>query len=253
MAARRYYDADMAGFSIPAAEHSTITSWGIENEALAYQNMLDKFAGKDQLVAVVSDSYDLFHAIDHIWGEQLADKVRNNGGTIVIRPDSGDPITIVTTTIEKLMDKFGYHTNSKGYKVLPDFVRVIQGDGISRHTIELILKAMKFRQLSADNIAFGMGAELLQKINRDSLKFAMKASAIEISGNWQDIYKKPATDTSKASKKGRLAVICDDQSHLTTIKLSELNGRNNLLQKVFSNGKLLINQNFEQIRQRANG
>src|SRR6185369_70114 len=32
VAARRYYGADMAGFSIPAAEHSTMTAWGRERE-----------------------------------------------------------------------------------------------------------------------------------------------------------------------------------------------------------------------------
>merc|ERR1719181_762709 len=30
--ARKYYGEEMAGFSIAAAEHSTITSWGRENE-----------------------------------------------------------------------------------------------------------------------------------------------------------------------------------------------------------------------------
>lgn len=29
--ARRYYGADMAGFSVPAMEHSTVTSWGRES------------------------------------------------------------------------------------------------------------------------------------------------------------------------------------------------------------------------------
>src|SRR5215472_11304053 len=41
---RKYYESrDMEGFSIPAAEHSTITSWGRENEARAYENMLAQF------------------------------------------------------------------------------------------------------------------------------------------------------------------------------------------------------------------
>ena len=56
MAARRYYNADMAGFSIPAAEHSTITSWGRDGETAAYANMIQQLGGEGRLVAVVSDS-----------------------------------------------------------------------------------------------------------------------------------------------------------------------------------------------------
>ena len=43
LAANQYYDCDMAGYSIPAAEHSTITGWGRENEAQAYDNMITQF------------------------------------------------------------------------------------------------------------------------------------------------------------------------------------------------------------------
>lgn len=52
--ARQYYDEPMAGFSIPAAEHSTITSWGKDGEAAAFDNMLTQYS--EGLVAVVSDS-----------------------------------------------------------------------------------------------------------------------------------------------------------------------------------------------------
>ena len=60
LGARKYYNEPIAGFSIPAAEHSTITSWGRENEVEAYRNMLKQFAKPGALVAVVSDSYDIF-------------------------------------------------------------------------------------------------------------------------------------------------------------------------------------------------
>src|SRR5690606_38536044 len=119
MAARRYYGADMAGFSIPAAEHSTITSWGRDGESAAYANMLKQFGGAGRLLAVVSDSYDLWNAIDNLWGGELKAQVEAMGGTLVVRPDSGDPVEVVPLAIEKLMAKFGYRTNSKGYRVLP--------------------------------------------------------------------------------------------------------------------------------------
>ena len=56
---RKYYHEPMAGFSIPAAEHSTMTSRGEERETEAYDNMIEAFGGKDKRVAVVSASYEL--------------------------------------------------------------------------------------------------------------------------------------------------------------------------------------------------
>src|SRR6202021_2012724 len=88
-----YYHADMPGFSIPAAEHSTITSWGRENEAAAYRNMLERFPMG--LVAVVSDSWDIRNAVRKIWGQQLRDKVEARNGTLIIHPDSGEPAEVL--------------------------------------------------------------------------------------------------------------------------------------------------------------
>ena len=252
VAARRFYSADMAGFSIPAAEHSTITSWGREGEVAAYKNMLKQFAGKDKLLAVVSDSYDLWNAIDNLWGGELKAQVEVSGGTLVVRPDSGEPVKIVPEAIERLMSAFGYSVNSKGYKVLPPCVRLIQGDGVSVNSIEAILEQMQFRGLSADNVAFGMGGELLQKVNRDTQKFAMKASAICIDGQWRDVYKDPITDVGKRSKKGRLALITAN-GKFETVRRDTVNSEENTLISVFRNGQLLMDYNFDDVRARARG
>lgn len=251
VAARRFYDADMAGFSIPAAEHSTMTAWGREREADAYANMLDQFAGPSKMVAVVSDSYDLWHAIDNIWGGPLRQRVIDNGGTLVVRPDSGDPVKIVTESLERLMKIFGATENSKGYRVLPDFIRIIQGDGISRHSIPKILQAMKERKQSANNITFGMGGELLQKLDRDIMSFAMKASAIRIDGQWRDVYKDPVTGPEKKSKRGRLALVENRRGEMETIRLEELGQRENLLLPVYRDGRILVETDFDQVRARA--
>ncbi|WP_297925923.1 nicotinate phosphoribosyltransferase [uncultured Agitococcus sp.] len=251
VAARRYYQEPMAGFSIPAAEHSTITSWGRDGEQAAYANMLKQFSGQGKLVAVVSDSYDLWNAIDNLWGTELRDAVMNSGGTLVIRPDSGDPVQIVSTTIEKLMAKFGFRTNSKGFKVLPDCVRVIQGDGICLSSIEAILVEMTKRGLSADNIAFGMGGELLQKVNRDTQKFAMKASAVCVNGVWRDVFKDPITDSGKRSKKGRLALVKNSEGQYQTIREQDLGQQQNQLRVVYRNGVLLVDESLAKIRARV--
>jgi nicotinamide phosphoribosyltransferase len=249
LALRDFYAAEMPAFSIPAAEHSTITCWGRDREAEAYGNMLAQFAGKGRVVAVVSDSYDLFHAIDELWGRQLRDRVVASGGTLVIRPDSGDPVTIVCESLERLMARFGHSTNSKGYRVLPSYVRLIQGDGVSPAAIARILDAMAARGLSAENVAFGMGGELLQNMNRDTLKFAMKASAIEIGGHWSDVYKDPVTDVGKRSKRGRLALMRNDGWR--TVRAESVDPRDNALRTVFRDGRLLIDETFDTVRARV--
>lgn len=251
MAARKFYRADMPGFSIPAAEHSTITAWGREHEVSAYQNMMEQFSGKHKRFAVVSDSYDLWNAVEHIWGETLRDSVINTPGTVVIRPDSGNPVQIVVECIERLMAIFGAETNRKGYRVLPDYIRLIQGDSVSRFSIPKILQAMKEQHQSADNITFGMGGELLQKVDRDLMSFAMKASAVRIFGTWRDVYKNPRTGPEKASRRGRLALVQQDNGALQTIRLESLGQRRNLLRPVYRNGELLIDATFDQVRQRA--
>ncbi len=250
VAARRYYKADMAGFSIPAAEHSTITSWGRVGETAAYANMLKQFGGSNKLVAVVSDSYDIWNAIDNIWGAELKTQVENTGGTLVVRPDSGEPIEIVPQAVERLMAKFGFTINTKGYKVLPACVRLIQGDGVCATAIEAILAEMKKRGLSADNVAFGMGGELLQKVNRDTQKFAMKASAICIKGVWRDVYKDPITDQGKRSKKGRLALI-KENGKFKTVARDTVDVAANQLVTVFNNGQVTIDYTLDEVRQKA--
>lgn len=253
--ARRLYGASMAGFSIPAMEHSTVTSWGRNGEVAAFGNMMDQYARPGALVACVSDSYDLWNAVSNIWGDTLRERVLQSGATIVVRPDSGDPLTVPVQTIELLGERFGFEVNQKGYKVLPSCVRVIQGDGITVKSIPVILDNLLRAGWSADNLAFGMGGGLLQQVNRDTMKFAMKANAMEIGGKWQDVFKDPITDSGKTSKKGVLSLVRSTgigNSQWRTIRRSELcPGEIDNLVKVFENGELLVDQTFDQIRSRA--
>lgn len=249
-----HYAAPMAGVaaSIPAAEHSTITSWGRGNEADAFENMLNKFGSG--LVAVVSDSYDIFNAVDNIWGDELKDRVENMDGMLVVRPDSGDPTVIPVMVVKGLDAKFGSTVNSKGYKVL-NHVRVIQGDGINLESITEILDSLIREGYSVSNLAFGMGGALLQASDRDTLGFAMKCSAACVDGEWRDVYKDPATDAGKKSKKGRLALI-DKDGVMTTVREDELTGDMrypgvNKLVTVFQDGKMLHRPKWNDVVTRA--
>lgn len=248
---RRYYQEVMAGFSIPAAEHMTITSWGRENEAKAYDNMLTQFAKPGKLVAVVSDSYDIYNACEKIWGSELRQKVIDSGATVVIRPDSGTPSVVVRKVCEILAEKFGYSTNRKGYKVLNN-VRIIQGDGVDLASIPEVLSNLVAGGFSASNVAFGMGGALLQKCNRDTMSFAMKASAVKINGEWRGISKDPVTGSEKRSKAGRLDLVNTPTGFVTEVLGPFDPFDDSALETVFENGKVLNNPKFSEIRERAN-
>ena len=254
LGAMTYYNSDVCGFSIPASEHSTITAWGSEGELDAFKNMIEQFAGEGKIFACVSDSYDIYAAAGEKW-PSLKQQLLDKGGTLVIRPDSGDPITTPIKVINILMDKFGYNTNNKGYKVLPSYVRVIQGDGLDYNTLSLLIENMIVEGLSLDNIAFGMGGALLQKVNRDTLKYAMKASArCDSNGKWHDVFKDPITDPNKTSKKGRLGLVYNcgiGSCSYKTVPKSIADSKENLLRTVFRNGELLIDEDFDTIRKRA--
>jgi nicotinamide phosphoribosyltransferase len=251
MAARRYYGADMAGYSIPAAEHSTITAWGRNRERDAYANMLARFEGDGALVAVVSDSYDLDAAVNGLWGDVLRDAVLAHRGTLVIRPDSGDPVETPLRVLESLWSIFGGHVNAKGFRVLDDHVRVIQGDGMSPVTITRLIDRLVEAGFALDNIAFGMGGGLLQSVNRDTLAFAMKADAMrDDAGVWHDIAKNPVTDPGKRSKPGRQAVVMEGGVPCA-VRLDDLGGRDNLLCEVWRDGRLLTQHDFEAVRERS--
>jgi nicotinamide phosphoribosyltransferase len=251
MTANRYYKTPMAAFSIPAAEHSTITSWGKENEAEAYRNMLRNFAKPGALVAVVSDSYDIYNACEHIWGETLRQEVKDSGAIVVVRPDSGHPPTVVLNCLRLLESKFGSTVNSKGYKVLNN-VRVIQGDGINRDSIYAILDAAVKAGFSATNIAFGMGGALLQQHNRDTQKFAMKCSHIVADGLEIDVFKEPVTDSGKRSKKGRLDLeVFEGRFTTGRVPVGKEKLPYSIMETVFLDGEVLKEYTLDEVRARA--
>jgi nicotinamide phosphoribosyltransferase len=250
--AREYYSASVAGFSIPAAEHSTITSWGRADEVKAYSNMVAQFGKPGALLAVVSDSYDIYEAC-RMWGTELKQQVVDSGATVVIRPDSGDPVEVLPKMFNILGETFGYTTNAKGYKVLNN-VRILWGDGINQLSIRSILtKIVDFGGWSADNIAFGMGGALLQQLDRDTQKFALKCSSACIDGTWVDVQKDPITDTGKKSKKGRVTLWTSGGEFQTSVEqpkgwTDKGTVWTEALEEVYRDGRLVKETTFEEVR-----
>jgi nicotinamide phosphoribosyltransferase len=249
--ARDYYGCEMAGYSIPAMEHSTVISWGRINEVDAYYNFIKQYARPGSIIAMVMDSYDIDEAITRVVGERLKDTIINSGAKVVFRPDSGVPREMVMRVLGYLSDIFGYTVNNKGYKVLNN-VGVVQGDGVNRESINEILTAVIEAKYCASNLVFGMGGALLQKVTRDDFSFAYKPCLVERNHKPRAVKKFPKDDPLKASKGGDLDLIRDTHGEIITIdRMTDTTGTPSELVTYYHNGRLLVRDTLDVIRARS--
>jgi nicotinamide phosphoribosyltransferase len=251
MAANIAYNSKMSGFSVPATEHSVMCAWGKDREAESFEHMIDTFSNFP-IISVVSDTWNIFEACEK-WN-LLADKIKDSGKTLVVRPDSGNHVEVLSKMYPILEKGFGSIVNSKGYKVLNN-VKILWGDGIEFTTVQTILDAVTNMGYSTETIILGSGGGLLQKVNRDTQKFAMKCSSIRLNGEWVNISKDPITDPGKTSKKGRLTLVKNEESgDMWTAQLpfSPSNPYiKEVLVDVWENGELLQEWTFDEVRNRA--
>lgn len=243
--AMEYYGSDVCAYSVPATEHSVMTSYGPEGEVKVFEKLLDEYP--TGILSVVSDSYDIFNAAMNIIGGELKERILERDGVFVVRPDSGEPVSTVLKLLDILWACFEGEVNEKGYKALNPKIKLIWGDGIDYDGIYDILRAMESAQWSAENIVFGMGGGLLQKINRDTQRFAFKCCAQKRDGEWYDIYKEPL-DKTKTSKKGRLALVRSEDDSLRTEREGHLG---DILETVFENGDIVKEYTFDDVRANA--
>ena len=245
-AAVEYYGAPINGlaYSVAATEHSIMTPYGPAGESKIIEDIIKKYP--KGILSVVFDSFGYKNCLRNIIGTTFRDAILARDGIFVCRPDSGNPEEVTLETLDILGEKFGFTMNSKGYRVLNPKVRVLWGDGIDLQGIKGILGIMMVYGWSAENMVFGMGGGLLQKVNRDTQRFAFKSSAQCRSGVWHDVYKNP-TDITKKSKRGRLSLVKIDGKFTTVSEVK--NG--DLLKVVFENGVLVNPITFDEVRKNA--
>lgn len=248
--AKQYYSANFVMASVAATEHSETLVWGEDHEKEAYEHFIKTFP--TGILSVVSDTYDINNAVDKIFGDELRDKILERDGKFVVRPDSGYPPHITVQVLKSLYRHFGGDTNDKGYITLNPKVGVIYGDYIRYGMIDDILAGMEKEGFSTDNVVFGMGGALLQQVNRDTFKFAIKNSACANEhGKWVGIAKHSISDPGKKSKKGRLQLIRED-GQFKTQEYNYLHEDKDLLIPIFKDGELLVDYLWDDIRERAN-
>ncbi len=273
-----YYNANMEneliGSSVPASEHSVMTSYGKEDEVVAFERLLDQFP--EGIVSIVSDSFDLWKVCTE-YVLTLKDKIMARNGKLVIRPDSGDPVDIICGlnsrrvsdkdykevhgvevteqmrkgVVELLWDAFGGTVNEKGYKVLDPHIGVIYGDSITLERAEQICARLAAKGFASTNVVLGVGSYTYNYNTRDTLGIAVKSTYCEVDGEPREIFKDPVTDDgTKKSARGLLMV---DKNKLTgelelIDRVSPKLEREGLLTTVFQDGILFVNQSLKEIR-----
>ncbi len=248
LAASRYYNATPPNSASMMLEHSYTTAAGPEHEADVFRSLLRRT--ESPAIGLLTDTYDHDNVVENIIGRELRDEILAFPGMVIIRTDSGDAVKAPVDTVESLMDSLGSTTNSKGFKVLPPNVRVVQGDGLNVDSFGAIYAELERRGLAADNILCGMGGGLLQAVTRDTLLFGYKTNAVQVNGTWRDVAKKPKGSPFKHSKAGRLAVQLVDGEY-RTVRRDSIPAEENQLVAVFRNGKLLRKFDFSEIKERS--
>ncbi|MDO6834213.1 nicotinate phosphoribosyltransferase [Pseudoalteromonas carrageenovora] len=96
--AEKYYganvDNELVGCSVDATEHSVTCSWIMEGEIEFFKYLMKEQSPKG-ILSVVSDTWDFWTLVtDYL--PQLKSEIMARDGTLVIRPDSGDPVKVLT-------------------------------------------------------------------------------------------------------------------------------------------------------------
>jgi nicotinamide phosphoribosyltransferase len=147
----------------------------------------------------------------------------------------------------------GSKVNKKGYKVIPG-MGAIQGDGIGYEDIQTILAKVMEAGYSVQNVAFGMGGGLLQKVNRDTMSFATKLMYIKYQdGTERNVMKKPKTDGAKSSLPGELKVLRVNGVPTVFPNKGGAHVPDNVLKVYWKNGPVegLVWEDFDALRKRV--
>ena len=256
--AMHYYNADVCGYSVVASEHSVVTMYGLgkENEIAAYTRMMDQHP--TGIFSSVSDTYDYEFTIEEIYGKKLREKILSREGKWVVRPDSGHPPTVTVYTLNELWKAFGGTINEKGFKVINPKIGIIYGDGINYDMINNILHDVVNAGFAISNVIFGCGGALLQAVNRDTQRMAIKASYGVVNGIGREIQKTTKNDLSKASKRGRLRLVNSNDKYMTypypiidPDTKEEIPMDKDVLETVFENGVITKRYTFDEVRGNA--
>jgi nicotinamide phosphoribosyltransferase len=271
--AQKYYHADLSvGGSVPATEHSVMCAGSQAGELKTFRRLLHIYPRG--VLSVVSDTWNLWDVLTKVIPILKPEiEAREANGPVpaklVIRPDSGDPVKILTGDPDALLNYSPVYkgalrllaealgtTNGPGGKSI-NKGGLIYGDSITVDRADQILTKTRQQGFSPYNHVFGIGSYTYQYVTRDTYNFAFKATAIErglrTGRRIEAIFKEPVTagDFSKKSARGIPTVWADGSGNLTVHETTDPSLLDNsAFRKVF-NGELGIDEDFDTIRKRV--
>lgn len=274
------YGGDYLAASVPATEHSVMCAGAaVLGEKELFRQLIELYP--TGISSIVSDTFDLWKVLTKFLPE-LHDEIMARDGKIVIRPDSGDPIDILTGTqtwrwadghsgekvavnrafgtgttpeekgvIELLWDEFGGTVNEAGYKVLDPHVGAIYGDSITYDRANEINQRLADKGFASTNWVAGLGSFTFQYNTRDVFGSAIKATWAEVDSVGYDLQKDPITDNGlKKSAKGRLSVQKDDDGELFLIdQATPEQEAASELKTVWKDGEFVRHQTFTEVQE----
>lgn len=317
-------DKELVGGSVAATEHSVMCMGGLEDEVGTFKRLIAELYPTG-IVSIVSDTWDFWNVVNPDGGicATLKDEIMVRDGKVVIRPDSGDPVKIVTGwlvndinkgdeewesndlvealeqgaeavkigdkyyeliddrafmypqlgkelssievdgMIQCLWEIFGGTVSSTGFKQLDSHIGAIYGDSITLERATQICERLAAKGFASTNLVYGIGSFTYQGavtpdaiVTRDTHGFAVKSTYGEVLVDGErkgiEIFKDPKTDDGlKKSAKGLIAVYEQDGKFVLKDQASWEDVKNCAFINVFKDGKLLVDQTLQEIRERV--
>ena len=279
---------ELVAATVPATEHSVMCAGGKEDELETFRRLICEVY-PNGIVSIVSDTWDFWQVVEDFL-PKLKKEIMARDGRVVIRPDSGDPVDIIcglrtnphfnTRIVEghyyccyapfdidseyveisegqyygayyMLGKTFGWNTTDTGFRYPSTKVGLLYGDSITLERQKQIYMRLEGASMAACNLVLGVGSFTYQFKSRDSLGFAVKATACKINGELKEIFKQPKTDDgTKNSLKGLIAIYEENGTYVAKDCVSEAEEMEGALEPVFVNGSLVKDYSLSEIRER---
>ena len=279
---------ELVAATVPATEHSVMCAGGKEDELETFRRLICEVY-PNGIVSIVSDTWDFWQVVEDFL-PKLKKEIMARDGRVVIRPDSGDPVDIIcglrtnphfnTRIVEghyyccyapfdidseyveisegqyygayyMLGKTFGWNTTDTGFRYPSTKIGLLYGDSITLERQKQIYLRLEGAGMAACNLVLGVGSFTYQFKSRDSLGFAVKATACKINGELKEIFKQPKTDDgTKNSLKGLIAIYEENGTYVAKDCVSEAEEMEGALEPVFVNGSLVKDYSLSEIRER---
>ena len=283
---------ELVAATVPATEHSVMCAGGEDGEIETYRRLINDLYPTG-IISIVSDTWDFWQVVEKFLPKLKADIMKRDGRVVIRPDsgDPVDIICGLRTNphyhtamregkyycdFDPFMDDdeshyvevsegqyygayymlgkiFGWNTTVNDYRYPSTKIGLLYGDSITLERQRDIYTRLESAHMAACNLVLGIGSFTYQFKSRDSLGFAIKATACVINGELKEIFKHPKTDDgTKNSLKGLIRVMEENGKYVTYDQQDAAHEMAGCLEPVFVNGKLVRDTSLSEIRERVN-